>query len=199
MEDDGIFLMQETQIASFRHGIWVLILNGLKDVDFEWDFLDDWLRATWRPLMDMSGDLEEESVLHSQDRFPIFRNHLPCSKRERAWTGFQPNKKSEKKGKKKERASIIKNLVVPLKIENPGRLTAGSHTHGGGCFRWCSFLFMGVEHGSIGEQAVNLPGCTVPVSFKKICALPPPLPKDPTGSNPQNSVVELGAWAPNRP
>lgn len=46
MEDDGMFLMQEIQMSSFRNGIWVLILNGLKDVDFEWDFLDDWLRAT---------------------------------------------------------------------------------------------------------------------------------------------------------
>ena len=59
-------LMQESQMSSFRNGIWVLILNGLKDADFEWDFLDDWVRATGRP-MEMSGDLEEESVLHSQD------------------------------------------------------------------------------------------------------------------------------------
>lgn len=84
--------------------------------------------------------------------------------RERGWTG-KPNKKSEKKERERELQSS--RTYVPLKIKRPGRLTAGSHTHGGGCFRWFSFLFMGVEHGSIGEQAVNLPGCTVPVSFKK--------------------------------
>ena len=101
--------MQEIQMSSFRNGIWVLILNGLKDVDFEWDFLDDWLRATWRPLMEMSGDLEEESVLHSQDRFPIFKEHLPCSTREREGLDGETQQKKRKK-RKRERASIIKNL-----------------------------------------------------------------------------------------
>ena len=52
--------------------------------------------------MDMSGDLEEESVFHSQDRFPIFKNHLPCSTRERGLgRGFNPTKKAKIERKKR--------------------------------------------------------------------------------------------------
>ena len=55
--------------------------------------------------MEMSGDLEEESVLHSQDRFPIFKDHLPCSTRERE-RGVGRGNPTKKAKKKKERESF---------------------------------------------------------------------------------------------